>query len=162
MTSVVSQERLSGQLQAGAAGALILGHAGANSVGAVTADEPPILISDHRPERDARHAMWAADRQGCVSRQSVLLHTSKGSGTHDSRHPCPVILMKTKGSSGAHDGIEPKPRRNLGRSADRRADQAGYTNQVFRRSANGTWLALGRLSSRCNLTLAGLGFEFLT
>jgi hypothetical protein len=68
-TSVVSQEWLSGQPQAGAAGAHVLWHAGAHRVGAVTADEPPVLMGDHRPELDARHAIWAAEGQGCVGRQ---------------------------------------------------------------------------------------------
>ncbi len=121
MTSVVGQERLSGQPQAGAAGALILGHAGANCVGAVTADEPPILICDHRPELDARHAMWAADGQGCVSRQWVLLHTSKGDWHAGFQTPRPVILMKTKGSLGATRVSNRNPRRDFGRRADRRA-----------------------------------------
>ena len=84
-TSVVSQEWFSGQPQAGAAGASVLGHAGAHGVGAVTADEPPILISDHRPELDARHAIRAADGQGCVGRHWASLHGSKDAGTQDSR-----------------------------------------------------------------------------
>jgi hypothetical protein len=74
---VLSQEWLSEQPQAQAAGASVHVDAGTRRVGAVTADEPPISISDHRPELDARYAMWAADGQGCVSQQWVLLNTSK-------------------------------------------------------------------------------------
>lgn len=47
-------------LQTGAAGAPVLRHAGANGVGTVTADEPTVLVGDHRPEFDAYHAMRAA------------------------------------------------------------------------------------------------------
>ena len=63
---MLSQEWLSEQPQAQAAGASVHVDAGTRRVGAVTADEPPILISDHRPELDARHAMRAANDQGCI------------------------------------------------------------------------------------------------
>jgi len=39
---------------AGPACALILGNSGAYRVGAVTTDESPVLIADHRPELDTR------------------------------------------------------------------------------------------------------------
>lgn len=69
MTSVVSQEWLPQQPQAGSAGAHVLPYAGTQGVGAVAADEPPVLVGDHRTEVDARHAMGAADGQDCVGRQ---------------------------------------------------------------------------------------------
>ena len=69
MISVVSQEWPPQQPQAGSAGARVLGYAGAQGVGAVAANEPPVLIGDHRHELDARHAMGAADGQDCVGRQ---------------------------------------------------------------------------------------------
>ena len=65
MTSVVSQEWLPQQAQAGSAGARVLGYTATQGVGAVAANEPPV-IGDHRPELDARHAMGAADGQDCV------------------------------------------------------------------------------------------------
>jgi hypothetical protein len=133
MTSVVSQEWLSGQPQAGAAGAFVLRDAGTHGVGAVTADEPPILISDHRPELDARHAMWAADGQGCVSRQWVLLHTSKGDWHAGFQTPRPVILMKNKGSWDSRIDIELKPAprfRHACRQAGRSDNQTETTSLV--------------------------------
>jgi hypothetical protein len=68
MTPVGSQERFTQQNEARVASALVLGLAGANRVSADTADEPPILIGDHRAEVDSRHAVRAADGQGCVGR----------------------------------------------------------------------------------------------
>jgi hypothetical protein len=68
MTPVGRQERFTQQHEARVASALVLGLAGANRVGAVTADEPPILVRRHRPKLDSRHAMRAADGQGCVGR----------------------------------------------------------------------------------------------
>jgi len=58
---MVRQERLSGQPQAGAAGAPVIGYAGANRVGAIMTDKPTVFIGDHRPEIRARHAMGAAN-----------------------------------------------------------------------------------------------------
>jgi hypothetical protein len=69
MTSVVRQEWLPQQPQAGSAGARVLGYAGKQGVSTVTADEPSVLVCDHRSELDARHAMGAADGQDCVGRQ---------------------------------------------------------------------------------------------
>ncbi len=63
---MVNQERLPRQPQAGSAGARVLGYAGTQSVGAVSADEPSVLVCDHRPEVDVRHAMRAADDQDRV------------------------------------------------------------------------------------------------
>jgi len=61
--------------QAGSAGAPVLGHVRVYGMGAVTADKPPILISDHRPELYAHHAMGAAEDQDGVGRHCpVLLH----------------------------------------------------------------------------------------
>lgn len=53
---MVSQEWLPQQPQAGSAGACVLGYAGTQGVGAVAADEPPVLVGDHRTEVNARHA----------------------------------------------------------------------------------------------------------
>jgi hypothetical protein len=75
---VVSQERIPGQPQAGAARAPVLGLAGAQRVGAVAADEPPVLVGDHRPEVDSRHAIRAANGQGCISWHLMLLDLRKG------------------------------------------------------------------------------------
>ena len=91
---MVSQEWLPRQPQAGAAGAPVVGYAGAYRVGAVAADEPPILVSDHRPEIDARHAMGAANDQGCVGQSwhralSTLAKQQVGFQT-----PRPVSPMK--------------------------------------------------------------------
>src|ERR1035438_5603366 len=61
--TIVRWERPS-ELQAGAAGTHVLGHAGAHRVSTITADESPVLVSDHRAEFDARHAIWAADDHG--------------------------------------------------------------------------------------------------
>jgi hypothetical protein len=66
MTPVVSQERFTQQPEARAASALVLGLTGAYRVGAIAADEPPILMGDHRSEVDPRHAIRAADDQDCV------------------------------------------------------------------------------------------------
>lgn len=46
----------------------MLKHAGANRMSAVAADEPSVLVGDHRPQLSAYHAMGAADDQDCVGR----------------------------------------------------------------------------------------------
>jgi hypothetical protein len=89
VNSASRQGRFPRQPQAGAAGASVLGHAGTHRVGAVTADEPSILIGDHRPEVGSRHAMGAADGQDCVDRQRALLHSGNGNCTQDSK--CEVL-----------------------------------------------------------------------
>src|SRR5450759_392434 len=94
MTSVVGQERLSGQLQAGAAGAFVLHDAGTHRVSTVTTDKLPVLVGNHRPEVDTRHAMGAADGQDCVGRHWALPHLSKGSWHAGFQTPRPVIPMK--------------------------------------------------------------------
>ena len=66
MTFLIDRGSLSGEPQAGAACAPIIGDAGAHRVGAVTTDEPPVLVGNHRPEVDARHAMGTADDQDRV------------------------------------------------------------------------------------------------
>ncbi len=47
--------------KARSAGALVPGESGADSVGAVAADEASVLICDHRPALDADKAIGAAD-----------------------------------------------------------------------------------------------------
>jgi len=69
---MVRQERLSGQPQTGAAGAPVAGCAGPSGVGAITADKPPVLVGDHRPEIRPRHAVGAANGQDCVRRHWAL------------------------------------------------------------------------------------------
>ena len=110
-TSVVRQEWLSGQPQAGAARAPVLGHAGANRVSAVAADEPPILIGDHRSELNACHAIRAAENQGCVGQRWhwAFLHWSKGDWHAGFQTPRRVIPLKTIRIVGSHTVIEPKP-----------------------------------------------------
>jgi hypothetical protein len=59
--------------KAGSAGAPVLRHVRVYRMGAVTADKTPILISDHRPELYAHHAMGAADDQDGVGRHCPVL-----------------------------------------------------------------------------------------
>jgi hypothetical protein len=125
---VVSQERISGQVHAGAANAPVLGHTGTRCVSAVTADEPPVLVGGHRTELDTHPAIWAADGQDCVGRHWALLHRAKEAGTQDSRQSRPVISLKTKGSLGAMRVSNRQLRRDSGNGADRRAAQAGSRN----------------------------------
>ena len=47
--------------QAHTTGASVLRNSRAYRMGAVTADEPTILISDHGPARDTDEGIWAAD-----------------------------------------------------------------------------------------------------
>jgi hypothetical protein len=91
-----------GEPQACAARAPVLGHAGTHRVGAVAADEPSILVGDHRSELDAHHAIRAAEGQGCVARQWELLHHSKGDRHAGFQTVMPVIPLKTAGSRGNH------------------------------------------------------------
>ena len=113
MTSVVSQEWLSGQPQAGAAGALILGHAGAYCVSAITAHEPPILISDHRPEVGTRHAMGAAEGQGCVGRQWAVLHHSRRGWHAGFQMPRRVIPLKSIRDRWERHGYQTETRADI-------------------------------------------------
>jgi len=71
--------QISREPQACAAGAPVLGNAGAHRVGAVAADEPTVLVGDHRSEVGTCHAIWAADGQGCVA-QSWHLGSSTDKG----------------------------------------------------------------------------------
>jgi hypothetical protein len=128
MTSVVRYEHLPGLPQAGAASALVLGHAGVDRVGAVTADEPPILIGDHGAEVDSRHAIRAADGQDCVGWHRALLHLREGDWHAGFQTPRPAIPLKNKGSQDSDTVVEPKPRRDSGRRADRRADRTSGRN----------------------------------
>ena len=47
--------------KAGAAGALVLGNSEPQCVGAIAADEPPVLMGSHRSALDADQTVWAAD-----------------------------------------------------------------------------------------------------
>ncbi len=127
------------QPQAGAARASVLWHTGTNRVGAVAADEPPILIGDHRPELDSCYAVWAANNQSRVGSQRALLHTSKGDWHAGSQTPRRVIPLKTKGSCGNHTSIEPKPAPTF-RQACRQAGQVlrklGHSSSGFPRYAS--------------------------
>jgi hypothetical protein len=58
---------------AGDTGAFVERHAGAHCVGAVQANEPPVLTSDHETEVEARDAIRAPNGQDCVSQQWALL-----------------------------------------------------------------------------------------
>jgi hypothetical protein len=100
-----------------------VGHAETHHVTAVPADEPPVLVGNHRPIVDARHAIWAADDQDCVGQQRALPHMSKGDGHAGFQTPSPVIPLKTKESLGATRVLNRNPHRHFGRRADRRADQ---------------------------------------
>ena len=93
---MVIQEWLSRQPQAGAAGAPVLGHAGTHRVGAVAADETPVLVGDHRTEVDARHAIWAADDQGCVGQRwhRAFLHRSNGDWHAGFQMPSALISLR--------------------------------------------------------------------
>jgi hypothetical protein len=63
--------------EAGSAGAPILRSVRVHRMGAGTANKPSILISDHRTELYANHAMGTADDQDGVDRDcSLLLHIS--------------------------------------------------------------------------------------
>jgi hypothetical protein len=64
--TIVRWERPS-ELQAGAAGTHVLGHARSNHMGAVAAYKPTVFVGDHQTEFDARHAIWAADDHGFVA-----------------------------------------------------------------------------------------------
>ena len=55
--------------QAGAARASVLWHAGAHGVGAVAADEPPVLVGNHRSELNAHDAIGAADDEDRVGQR---------------------------------------------------------------------------------------------
>jgi hypothetical protein len=127
-TSVVSQEWFSGQPQAGAAGAPVLGHAGTHGVGAVATDEPTVLVGDHWPEVDACHAMGAANRQGCVSWHWALPYPCKGDSHVGFQTPSSVISLKNIRIAGQRYGCRAETRRDSGRRAHRRADHAGHRN----------------------------------
>ena len=86
---MVSEERLSRQPQAGSAVAFETWHAGADCVGAVATDEPPVLVSDHRSEVDSRVVIRAAEGQDRVGRHWSLLHRAKEAGTRDSNRHAP-------------------------------------------------------------------------
>ena len=86
---MVSEERLSRQPQAGPAVAPEIWHAGADCVGAIVADEPPVLVGDHRSEVDSRVVIRAADGQDRVGRHWALLHRAKEAGTRDSNRHAP-------------------------------------------------------------------------
>lgn len=45
----------------------VLRHARPHGVSAITADEPPVFVCDHRFIVNARGAVWAANGQGRVS-----------------------------------------------------------------------------------------------
>jgi hypothetical protein len=135
--SVVSQERVSGYLQAGAACALVFGHAGAHRVGAVTTDEPPILVGDHRPEVDTRYAMGAADGQDCVSRHwGVPPALSKGRRHVGFQNADPAIRLKAKDRGESCGALSTNLRRDSVVRADRRADQARVPICDFNISTN--------------------------
>jgi hypothetical protein len=86
------------QPQAGAAGALVLGHAGTNGVDTVAADVPTVLVGDHRSELNTYGATGAADDQCRVGRQWALLHHSR-EGWHAGFHMRgSVIPLKATGS----------------------------------------------------------------
>lgn len=55
------RRRFPAPFQAHTTGASILRNSGAYRMGAVTAHEPTILISDHRPSLDTDQGIWAAD-----------------------------------------------------------------------------------------------------
>jgi len=118
------------QPQAPAAGASVLGHAGAHRVGAVAADEPPVLVGDHRTEVDARHAMGAADGQGCVGQSwhRALLHMSKEGWHAGFQTPCRVMPLKDKGFAGSHTGSEPKPTSRFRQACRQAGRSAGDIN----------------------------------
>ncbi len=115
--------------QAGAARASVLWHAGTYRVGAVPADEPPVLVGDHRSELNANDAIRAADGQGCVGQSWYLafLHHSKKGWQAGFQTPRPVIPLKNQGSLGATRLSSRNPRQDFGKRADRRADEAGLT-----------------------------------
>jgi len=96
-------------------------------VSAITADESPVLIRDHRLEIDSCHAIWAADGQDCVSWHWALLHRSKRDCTQDSRRQSSNPL-KNKGTWGAMRVSSRSPRRDFGRCADRWASQISALN----------------------------------
>ncbi len=76
-------------------------------------DEPSILIGDHRPEVGS-HVQWG---------QRMVRIMSVGNGS-----PATSKRIWHAGSQSSRIDIEPHPRRDLGRRADRRADQADDDN----------------------------------
>jgi transposase-like protein len=75
--SAIIRTECARQSQAPAAGAFVLRGAGTHRVGAVAADEPPVLVGDHRSEVDARHAILAPNGQDRISWHWALPHVSK-------------------------------------------------------------------------------------
>ena len=101
---------------------------------AVAADEPPILVCDHRSELDAHHAMRAADDQGCVGQSwhRALLHRSSTEKHARFQTPCRVIPLKTRDRRAVVLILNRHARRDLGRRADSRADHIDFEAYVSR------------------------------
>jgi hypothetical protein len=81
--------------KAGSAGAHVLRHVRVHRMGAVTADKPPILISDHRSELYAHQAMGAANDQDGVGRQCSLLLQYECKRTQGTNRPAVYYLRRT-------------------------------------------------------------------
>jgi len=118
-----------------AATAPVVGHAGTHRVGAVAADEPPVLVGDHRSKLDACEAIGAANNQDCVGRQRALLHRGNGNWHAGFQTPRSVIPLKKKGSQGSRIDVEPKP--------TPRFRQACPTAGNFRKTCGSTTSRLG-------------------
>jgi len=133
-------------------------------VSAVATDEPSVLISDHRPEIDTRHAMGAADGQYCVCRHGTLPHLNKESWHAGFQTPHPVIPLKLKDRWEPTPVSSRNPRRDSGRRADRRANQAdnGRPRALFSVGVKKTKAPRRRLENRGTVIRTALPRSLLT